>query len=114
MPNLRAELLQEVQRSSGNKFDSTFTSGPTLPNIESKLDVTYERPSSAEPLDAEAEVLDATYVQVPSLQQSESQSIKKGLDVTYDTAQLNSKLGNPAGTRRLRYVDENFLSKNDT
>lgn len=117
VPNLRAELLKEVRRSSG-KFDATFNA--PLPNTENKFDTTYERPNSAENkfdatyerpnsaepvIDDDEEDLDATYVQVPLAHQPESQTFNKPLDVTYDSAQINSKLSDVAGPRRIRYVN---------
>ncbi|XP_003426354.1 uncharacterized protein LOC100677978 [Nasonia vitripennis] len=122
VPNLRAELLQEVRRSS-NKFDATFNT--PLPNTEKKFDTTYEHPNSAEnKFDAtyerpkpaepvinddeeEVEDLDATYVQMPLAHQPESQTVNKPVDVTYDSAHFNAKLSNAAGPRRISYAKQN-------
>lgn len=112
IPNLRAELLKEVQRSDPNKMDSTFTKDQS-PNLQTnnKLDVTYDRPNSAEAL-YDAEDHDATYVAVPSLQQPEYQSVKMSLDATYDSARVDSKLGNAVAARRVRYVISDLFSFN--
>ena len=101
------ELLQEVKRSSGHKFDSTFTN-VQVPNIESKLDVTYDNLNLVEPTDDD-QVLDATYIQMPS-NQPETHKFKQPLDVTFDSNKTSSKLSNATATRRIRDANENFFS----
>jgi hypothetical protein len=100
IPTLRAALLQEIKRSSGNKFDTTVNKAQ-FPNIESNLDTTYDCSNTQEPI-VEAEVLDATYVQVPSPQKLESQCENKSCDVNYDSMQVNTKMSNATGLRQIR------------
>ncbi|XP_011502059.1 PREDICTED: uncharacterized protein LOC105365560 isoform X2 [Ceratosolen solmsi marchali] len=102
VPTLRAALLQEVQRSSGNKFDTTLD-GARLPGIESNFDVTYDCLNTNESF-VEAEVLDATYIQVQSPHKLESQSETKSVEINSDSAQVNTQSSNAIGSRQMSYV----------